>query len=226
MSNIVPFKIASVSSEDEDYEVKELLSPGPTSRGWASSQYCIYPQVRQLKCANYDHTLIKKLIKYRFQDLTLQLDSRTAIERIQILVSSSMIASAIEFYIGDDKTNPDDPDFSKAKFLSLGEVKFSDSKNSDLEGRQFQTIELGHGEGQIKASFVKLLMKHNHINKGNEYNQVGLMGVSIVGLPDKARPGKNRSRRGSRIDELSVVPRRQDLAFLMYTDKDIVEVTV
>ena len=45
-TKIVPFRVVFATSEDdEDHEANELLAPGPDSRGWATSTYCIYPQV-------------------------------------------------------------------------------------------------------------------------------------------------------------------------------------
>ena len=45
MTKIVPFRVAFVSSQEDDNPAEELLQPGPCSRGWASSAYSIYPQV-------------------------------------------------------------------------------------------------------------------------------------------------------------------------------------
>ena len=83
-----------------------------------------------------------------------------------------------------------------------------------------QTIEL-QGNDELKVSFVKFLLKQNYMHKKNEFNQVSLMGLSVFGVADKPKAG---SRRPSRSDDNSIVPRRQDLAFLMYTDKDVAEV--
>ena len=48
-TKIVPFRVVFATSEDdEDHEANELLAPGPDSRGWATSTYCIYPQVSTL----------------------------------------------------------------------------------------------------------------------------------------------------------------------------------
>ena len=43
------YSISKVSSEDEDCSASELLSPGPSSKGWATDQYCVYPQVNIIK---------------------------------------------------------------------------------------------------------------------------------------------------------------------------------
>ena len=48
------------------------------------------------------------------------------------------------------------------------------------------------------------------------------MGVSILGKVKEGKPGAlNRRKTEAEMDK---VPRRQDLAFLMYTDKDVAEV--
>ena len=49
MTRIVPYRIAFTSSEDDDATASELLSPGPSSRGWASDKYCTYPQASNSK---------------------------------------------------------------------------------------------------------------------------------------------------------------------------------
>ena len=131
-----------------------------------------------------------------------------------------MVSSSMEIYLGEDPNTSEDPQYKRAQYIFLGEVKFEDPSSSPLKGRQLQTIEV-QGNDRLKVSFVRLILKHFHFDKRNELNQVGLMGVSILGICDQM---KNRRRRGSRMDEFSAVPRRQDLAFLMYTDKDIAEV--
>ena len=130
----------------------------------------------------------------------------------------------MDIYLGEDPEKSDDSHYKRAQYVHLGEVQFEDPSSSKLKGRQLQTIEV-QGNDRLKVSFVKLTLKHFHFDKRNELNQVGLMGVSILGVCDQMKNrSRSQSRRGSRLDEFSVVPRRQDLAFLMYTDKDIAEV--
>ena len=92
-----------------------------------------------------------------------------------------------------------------------------------MKGRQLQTIEL-QGNEKLRVSFIKFSLKNNYDHKGNQFNQVGLMGVSVWGKvkpePNKAGGLKQRKTEA----EMDRVPRRQDLAFLMYTDKDVAEV--
>ena len=154
------------------------------------------------------------------------MDARTVIEKIQLMSHSFMVSSSMEIYLGDDPNTSEDPQYKRAEYIYLGEVKFDDPSSSQLKGRQLQTIEV-QGNDRLKVSFVRLILKHFHFDKRNELNQVGLMGVSVLGICDQMKNrSRSQSRRGSRIDEFSAVPRRQDLAFLMYTDKDIAEVRV
>ena len=69
----------------------------------------------------------------------------------------------------------------------------------------------------------KKLSLINHSSKGNQSNQVGLMGISIIGKVKENNNAGGLNRRKTEAD-LETVPRRQDLAFLMYTDKDVAEV--
>ena len=60
-TKIVPFRVVFATSEDdEDHEANELLAPGPDSRGWATSTYCIYPQVRILLFVKFskEHSIL------------------------------------------------------------------------------------------------------------------------------------------------------------------------
>ena len=51
---ILKYSVAKVSSEDDEYSTSELLSPGPSCKGWVTDKYCVYPQVRNF---NKDYIL-------------------------------------------------------------------------------------------------------------------------------------------------------------------------
>ena len=79
---------------------------------------------------------------------------------------------------------------------------------------------------KLQATFVKLLLRQNHNDRQNPFNQVGLMGINIYGV--KSNPSGEydfNMRRDSRKEVEAIVSRRKDLAFVMYTDKDVAEVT-
>ena len=45
MAKNIPFKVAHATSQDDERTIDELMAPGPSSRGWASGSYPIFPQV-------------------------------------------------------------------------------------------------------------------------------------------------------------------------------------
>ncbi len=164
-------------------------------------------------------------MKLIFQELVIQLDERAVVERIEIIGHSCLIPTSIEVSLGDDPKDPHDPDVERALFMPAGEVPFNGKVPFDDTNCacQFQRIEFSRAD-KIKANFVRLVLKQNHITKHNDFNQVGLRGLSVIGTPDSGKSGGRTSRRGSRVGDFSFVPRRQDLAFLVYTDKDVAEV--
>ena len=174
--------------------------------------------------------------------MVFQLESRSSVERIQFLVHNTMIPSSIEVYIGDvggaggsgaagggsgGDGGEAPPDLKRAQFLFLGEVQLNNNKKTHFKGRQLQTVEIGTSPHN-KCTFVKLMLRQNHINRHNEYNQVSLLGVNIVGTP--VEDEEDASGSGSGEDERSekrrgkTLSHRDDLSFLMYTDSDIVKV--
>ena len=95
------------------------------------------------------------------QDLILQLESRTHVERIQIMSNLNLVTTCIEIFLGEEPGYQDDPDFKKAKFMSVGQVKFQNPAKRELKGRQLQTVEL-QGNEKLRVSFVKFSLKINH----------------------------------------------------------------
>ncbi|XP_059087366.1 centrosomal protein of 104 kDa-like [Tigriopus californicus] len=190
----LPYRVVYCESHDEDYTPSQLLSPGPECKGWRAAQYCIYPE-----------------------DLIIQLETCSHIEKIQVMVHHTLIPSAIEIQLGDMMPNPKHPDappdHKRCLFASLGEVALESNKKINFKGRQMQTIEV---DGFNKGLFLKLLLKKNHLNRYNEYNQVSLMGLNVIGTPiDKDKHSEK---------PLYKLSHRDDLAFLMYMDTDIAEV--
>ena len=109
----------------------------------------------------------------------MQLRNRAAIDRIQLLSHSKFIPKSVSIEVGDVSTDRDNPDLQKAIFLPVGEIPFSNGqdKESAGKGRQLQTIEFGGAQNNgpkdmIKVTFVKFILRQNHFNRQNEYNQV------------------------------------------------------
>ncbi len=193
----IPYTVAHCGSEDDLHLASELLQPGPGCKGWRSAQYCIFPQ-----------------------ELVLQLGARSEVTRLQVMAHNCMIPSSMEVLVGDLASKPaagggDEPvDLRKALFASMGTVEWADNRETNFSGRQMQVIDLEGGGGSNRGLFLKLVLRRNHINRENEYNQVSLLGVNVLGHPVSAFDEEERVTK----------PHREDLAFLMYTDPDIVEV--
>ena len=101
----------------------------------------------------------------------MQLRNRAAIDRIQLLSHSKFIPKSVSIEVGDVSADRDNPDLNKAIFIPVGEISFLNGhdKESIGKGRQLQTIEFG---GAQKVTFIKFILRQNHFNRQNEYNQV------------------------------------------------------
>ena len=63
--------------------------------------------------------------------------------------------------------------------MPIGDISFANGQQIDpaVKGRQLQTIEFGGSQTNdvkpmIKVTFVKLVLRQNHPNRDNQYNQV------------------------------------------------------
>ena len=123
------------------------------------------------------------------QELTLQLKNRAAIDRIQFLSHSQFIPKSVSIEVGDVSSDRDNPDLNKAIFMPVGDISFlnGNEKGSTGRGRQLQTVEFGGGQNNttkdmIKVTFVKFILKQNHFNRQNQYNQVSYRKKIIIHL--------------------------------------------
>ena len=64
---------------------------------------------------------------------------------------------------------------------------------------------------------MRFVLHKNFTNRKNQYNQVGLAGLNIIGTPW----GDRSSRPGL---ETGVLSEYDDLSFLMYTDKEVAQI--
>ncbi|XP_063853634.1 centrosomal protein of 104 kDa-like isoform X2 [Scylla paramamosain] len=146
------FQIAHVTSEDEGGRARDLLQQGPGARGWASARFCVYPQ-----------------------EVIIKFQERSHLTRLQILAHQHLIPERIEIHIGD--VGPEeDVTLHHASFTLLGHVKLSDNTHSDFRARELKSVSL-----ESTGLFLKLVLYKNHINKLNLYNQVGVVGVNVLG---------------------------------------------
>ncbi|KAJ7394456.1 hypothetical protein OS493_000267 [Desmophyllum pertusum] len=86
MPNKVPFQVVYSSSADDNHRENELELHSPTTKGWQSSRFCLYPQELVL--------LMKEPIRLR---------------KLQILSHQFMISSKVEVLISRVPTGQSPP---------------------------------------------------------------------------------------------------------------------
>ena len=102
----IPFRIVHVSSEDEEYSVRELLNRTPFSRGWLSSRFCNYPQ-----------------------ELLIEFPKPIKMREIQFLSHQFNIASKIEIFI----LPPQSEKYKKIGYLTLDSNERSNFQARELK---------------------------------------------------------------------------------------------
>ena len=102
----IPFRIVHVSSQDEEYSVRELLNRTPFSRGWLSSRFCNYPQ-----------------------ELLIEFPKPIKMREIQFLSHQYSIATKIEIFI----LPPQSEKFKKIGYLSLDSNERSNFQARELK---------------------------------------------------------------------------------------------
>ncbi|XP_013412883.1 centrosomal protein of 104 kDa isoform X2 [Lingula anatina] len=152
MPGKLEFRVVHVSGQDDGFKATELNTHSPTTKGWQSSRFCLYPQ-----------------------DMVLQLDKKSRMRKLQILVHQYNIATKIEFYVGDV---PEDTPVTlqNARYTRLGYVCMSDNEKTGFKARELKSVHV-----DAVGSFLKLVIHKNHVNKHNLYNQVGIIAVNVIG---------------------------------------------
>ena len=102
----IPFRIVHVSSEEEEYSVRELLNRTPFSRGWLSGRFCNYPQ-----------------------ELLIEFPKPIKMREIQFLSHQYNIASKIEIFI----LPPQSEKYKKIGYLSLDSNERSNFQARELK---------------------------------------------------------------------------------------------
>eukprot|EP00814_Leptocylindrus_danicus_P009552 CAMPEP_0116031810 /NCGR_PEP_ID=MMETSP0321-20121206/17779_1 /TAXON_ID=163516 /ORGANISM="Leptocylindrus danicus var. danicus, Strain B650" /LENGTH=735 /DNA_ID=CAMNT_0003507093 /DNA_START=223 /DNA_END=2430 /DNA_ORIENTATION=+ len=159
----IPYIVSEVSGEDPDYPASQLSIVN--SDGWQSPKNCSYPQ-----------------------SFVLRIPSTVEIAQLQILCHECKIPTKIEVLVATSK-NSADIDATKCKFdkqstvQRLGYVSLDSNEKSGFRGREQKIVNLGSTE----ASLIKLVFHKCFVNKRNVDNQVGIVGLTLVGkfIPEK-----------------------------------------
>ncbi|XP_078338788.1 centrosomal protein of 104 kDa-like isoform X2 [Crassostrea virginica] len=208
MPRKLPFRVIHVSGQDESYRAAELNYHSPLTKGWQASRYCLYPQ-----------------------DIVIQLENRSRLRKIQILSHQYLIATKIEFFVGDI---PDEQsqDIENARYTRLGYVSLSDNEKTGYKARELKSVHV-----DAIGLYLKLNIHKNHINKYNIYNQVGIIAINVIGDeirrptdltdpdvyldPDKRRAIEADPSLEGLYNKPDFISPLDDLAFDMYQDPEI-----
>lgn len=151
MPKKVPFKVVHASGADDGHSAKELEIHSPTTKGWQTSRFCIYPQ-----------------------EIVLMLRDPMRIRKLQVLAHQFLIPTKIEVFIGN-VPDMQAPSLLTCKFRRLGYVSLVDNQNTNFKARELKSVHLdAHGQ------FVKLLVHKNHVNKYNLFNQVNIIAANVI----------------------------------------------
>ncbi|TRY82322.1 hypothetical protein DNTS_000055, partial [Danionella cerebrum] len=153
MSHKIGFTVINWSGHEGSYSAKNLMVDTPIISGWRSTRFCQFPQ-----------------------EITLQLDERCYIRKLQLLAHRYLIPSKIEVHIGDPEPS--------------SHVSFADNENTEFRFRELKTVHIA-----AVGSYLKLTFHKNHANKYNVNNQVSLVALGIFGDPaDSLEVGTALSR--------------------------------
>ncbi|KAK6628726.1 hypothetical protein RUM43_002542 [Polyplax serrata] len=203
--------------EDDNYRAAELNYHGPTVRGWRSAFNCTFPQeiVLRLEVLAVLHQSFKmgiRAIDLKEMNSTNLFVQLTA-QKIEIYTNQRSDAEILP-----SNSSPD-------QFNYLGFITFSDNKATGFRSRELKSILIP----SEKAKYIKLKIYNNHINNKNVFNQVGLIGINILGneIGEKNQEhefNNNAYRPTTLIPSNTICNSRytspyDDLAFEMYVDE-------
>ncbi|XP_074654970.1 centrosomal protein of 104 kDa-like [Tubulanus polymorphus] len=207
MPRKVPFHVIHVSGQDDLHKAAELNTHSPITKGWQSQRFCLYPQ-----------------------DLVIQLEKRCRLRKIQLLSHQYLIATKVEFYVGDVPEGTP-VSLQNARYTRLGYVALSDNEKTGFKARELKSVHV-----DAIGMYLKLVIHKNHVNKHNLYNQISIVAINVIGDEVKSDPDSvylptephdmlqtDPVLAGifSRPDYISPL---DDLAFDMYQDPEVAQI--
>ncbi|XP_077998414.1 centrosomal protein of 104 kDa-like [Glandiceps talaboti] len=152
MPRKIPFSVVHASSSDDGYNAKELEIHNPLVKGWQAGRFCLYPQ-----------------------EIVVRLTERVRIKKLQILSHQFLVASKIEFFIGN--LPPDHiTTLHGTRYKRLGYVSLSDNEKTGFKARELKSVHV-----DATGQYLKIVIHKNHVNKYNLFNQVGIVAVNVIG---------------------------------------------
>ena len=129
-----------------------------------SAKYCIFPQTLDL-------ALDSRFVNVDCFYLSKSTNTRTRIERVQVLGHPWAVSTSVEIWVGDVPRGQE-VDIAKAYFMKIGEFPMESNKDNDYIARQLQCLEINQGPKPLAVTFLRFILHKNHTNRKNQYNQV------------------------------------------------------
>ncbi|XP_036068534.1 centrosomal protein of 104 kDa-like [Oryzias melastigma] len=142
MQKKIKFSVISSSSHEDHFSAKELLVHAPTVRGWRSSRLSSFPQ-----------------------HVTIQLEQRSRIRKLQLLAHQFLIPTKVEFHVGDILPYSGS---SELQLRRLGYVSMSDNERTGFRPRELKSVHV-----DAVGTFLKISLYRNHANRFNHCSQLG-----------------------------------------------------
>eukprot|EP00918_Siedleckia_nematoides_P094152 GHVU01206723.1.p1 GENE.GHVU01206723.1~~GHVU01206723.1.p1 ORF type:complete len:476 (+),score=96.77 GHVU01206723.1:70-1497(+) len=112
------------------------------------------------------------------EELGFELECASEVKLVQLLSHQSKIASKIEIYVASEESTDD---YDSAAFRRLGYLVLDANARTKYQARELKSVHV-----DVTTKFLKLLIHQSHPNPVNQFNQVGLVAVSVWGYPPRS----------------------------------------
>lgn len=154
MPRKIGFTVVSSSSHEDGFSPNELLVHTPTVNGWRARRQCSYPQ-----------------------HITVRLEERSRVRKLQLLCHQYMIPSRVELYVGDSVPESS-PEALTENMHRLGYVSLCDNEKTSFKARELKSVHV-----DVIGTYLRLTLHKNHVNRHNRYHQVALVAINVLGDP-------------------------------------------
>nr|CDS27541.1 centrosomal protein of 104 kDa [Hymenolepis microstoma] len=190
----IKFRILHVTSQDDNFPARELNHISPSTNGWRSAKNCPYPQ-----------------------QIVVELEKPSRIRKIQILSHQYLIASKVEFFVGDSYSD-DTFNMNTSKFQRLGHVELSTNEATNFKARELKSVHV-----DTKGTYFQIFLYKNYTNTENQYNQISVIALNFIGEPENLQHTNVKLNEFS-TDSVKNISPLDDLAFDIYQDPQLSDI--
>ncbi|VDD81478.1 unnamed protein product [Mesocestoides corti] len=190
----IQFRVVHVTSQDEKFPATQLNHSSVSTKGWRSAINCPYPQ-----------------------QIVIELEKPSRIRKIQILSHQFLIASKIEFFVGDS-CGEDTINMDTSRFHRLGYVELSDNESTSYKARELKSVYVN-----TLGSCFQIFFYKNYANTENPFNQISIIALNFIGNADDCSPVDSLPY-ADMTSNLKYISPMDDLAFGVYQDPRLVDI--